>query len=407
LAKQYFSETIQVSQRQYNLQDLAEAFVSLANLFSATGNRDSSLWYAKKGLEIFQSIGSPEGLVNAYTSLSSIYKLLNNMDSAFLYQGLAMAAKDSLKNVEKMSQFQSIGFDEQLRLRELEEEKIHVQNKIRSYALLAGIAVFMLIAFLLFRNNRNRRKANTLLQKQKEEIERQKKNVEQTLTELKATQSQLIQSEKMASLGELTAGIAHEIQNPLNFVNNFSEVNTELIDEMQQALQTGNTDEALAISNDLKDNEQKIIHHGKRADAIVKGMLQHSRISTGQKEPTDINALADEYLRLSYHGMRAKDKTFNATLKTELNESIGKINIVPQDIGRVLLNLFNNAFYSVAQKKKQIGDNYEPTISVYTKNVDSKIEIHVRDNGIGISQKVVDKIFQPFLLPSQQGREQD
>jgi two-component system NtrC family sensor kinase len=175
LAKQYFLETIQESQQHNNLQDLAEAFVSLANLFSATGNRDSSLWYAKKGLEIFQSIGSPDGLINAYTSLSSIYKSRNNMDSAFIYQGLAMAAKDSLKNVEKINQFQSIGFDEQLRLRKLEEEKIQVQNKIRSYALLAGIAVFMLIAFLLFRNNRNRRKANTLLQKQKEEIERQKK----------------------------------------------------------------------------------------------------------------------------------------------------------------------------------------------------------------------------------------
>ena len=171
----------------------------------------------------------------------------------------------------------------------------------------------------------------------------------------------------MASLGELTAGIAHEIQNPLNFVNNFSEVNKELIDELKDELKKGNTDEANSIADDIKENEEKINHHGKRADAIVKGMLQHSRTSTGQKEPTDINALADEYLRLSYHGLRAKDKSFNATLKTDFDESIGKINIIPQDIGRVLLNLYNNAFYAVTEKKKQQGENYEPTISVSTK----------------------------------------
>jgi signal transduction histidine kinase len=208
----------------------------------------------------------------------------------------------------------------------------------------------------------------------------------------------------MASLGELTAGIAHEIQNPLNFVNNFSEVNKELIDELQQEVKSGNAEEAIAISNDIKENEEKIIHHGKRADAIVKGMLQHSRVSTGQKESTDINALADEYLRLSYHGMRAKDKSFNATMQTEFDESIGKVNIVPQDMGRVLLNLFNNAFYSVTEKKKQLGEEYEPTVSVCTKKSDGKIKIHVRDNGIGIPQKVVDKIFQPFFTTKPTGQ---
>jgi two-component system NtrC family sensor kinase len=237
-----------------------------------------------------------------------------------------------------------------------------------------------------------------------EEVARQTIELRTSLENLKSTQAQLIQSEKMASLGELTAGIAHEIQNPLNFVNNFSEVNKELLVEMKDEINKGNIDEVKAIANDIIDNEEKINHHGKRADAIVKGMLQHSRVSTGQKEPTDINALADEYLRLSYHGMRAKDKTFNATLQTDFDATIGKINIVPQDIGRALLNLFNNAFYSVMQRQKQVGDNYEPAVSVSTKKLSDKIEIRVKDNGVGIPQKALDKIFQPFFTTKPTGQ---
>jgi ligand-binding sensor domain-containing protein/signal transduction histidine kinase len=240
--------------------------------------------------------------------------------------------------------------------------------------------------------------------KQKEEIAIQRDNLKQTVQELKKTQTQLIQSEKMASLGELTAGIAHEIQNPLNFVNNFSEVNTELIDELEQEIEKGNVREAKEIANEIKENEQKISHHGKRADAIIKGMLQHSRASTGQKELTDINALADEYLRLSYHGMRATDKSFNSTLQTDFDTNLGKINIIPQEIGRVLLNLFNNAFYGVTEKKKQQGETYIPTVSVSTRKLGDGIEITVRDNGIGIPQKVLDKIFQPFFTTKPTGQ---
>ena len=214
----------------------------------------------------------------------------------------------------------------------------------------------------------------------------------------------MIQQEKMASLGELTACIAHEIQNPLNFVNNFSEVNAELIDEMKQELQAGNTAEAIKVADDIKENNLKIANHGKRADAIVKGMLQHSLTSTGQKELTDINALTDEYLRLSYHGLRAKDKSFNATMKTDFDQSLDKINIVPQDIGRVILNLFTNAFYSVAEKKKLLLDGYEPTVSVSTKKINGNLEIKVADNGNGIPQKVLDKIFQPFFTTKPAGQ---
>jgi two-component system NtrC family sensor kinase len=226
----------------------------------------------------------------------------------------------------------------------------------------------------------------------------------ETLADLKATQAQLIQSEKMASLGELTAGIAHEIQNPLNFVNNFSDLNTELIDEMKEALKSGDMETAMNIADDIRENDEKINHHGKRADAIVKGMLQHSRSSSGLKEPTDINALADEYLRLAYHGLRAKEKSFNATLKTDFDETIGKVNVIPQDMGRVILNLITNALYVVAEKKRQNIPGYEPTVTVSTQKINGQILIKVKDNGDGIPQKIIDKIFQPFFTTKPTGK---
>ena len=235
-------------------------------------------------------------------------------------------------------------------------------------------------------------------------LEAAKKQVENTLTDLKQAQQQLVQSEKMASLGELTAGIAHEIQNPLNFVNNFSDVSNELLEEMKTELEKGNKDDAIAIVEDVKQNLEKILHHGKRADAIVKGMLQHSRTSSGQKEMTDINVLADEYLRLAYHGLRAKDKTFNAKFETHFDNNIGKVNIIPQDIGRVILNLINNAFYTVTEKKKHAGNGYEPTVTVSTIKENGKVEIKVTDNGNGIPQKVLDKIFQPFFTTKPTGQ---
>jgi len=242
-------------------------------------------------------------------------------------------------------------------------------------------------------------------------LEAAKKQVEKTLVDLKQAQTQLVQSEKMASLGELTAGIAHEIQNPLNFVNNFSDVSNELLEEMKEELAKGNINDAMAIAEDVKQNLEKINHHGKRADGIVKGMLQHSRTSSSQKEMTDINALADEYLRLAFHGLRAKDKSFNAKFETNFDDNVGKIDIIQQDIGRVILNLINNAFYAVSEKKKHDpgarlpnGQGYEPTVTVTTRKDNGKIELKVKDNGNGIPGSIVDKIFQPFFTTKPTGQ---
>jgi signal transduction histidine kinase len=235
-------------------------------------------------------------------------------------------------------------------------------------------------------------------------LEKAKERVEVTLSELKATQNQLVQSEKMASLGELTAGIAHEIQNPLNFVNNFSEVSKELIEEMLIEMQKGDVEEVKALADDIIQNLEKIHHHGQRADGIVKGMLQHSRASSGEKEPTDLNVLVDEYLRLAYHGLRAKDKSFNATLETHFDESIGKVNVLTQDMGRVILNLITNAFYVVKEKKEQHPEGYEPTVTVSTKNTKEGVQISVKDNGNGIPEAIKEKIFQPFFTTKPTGQ---
>jgi len=268
------------------------------------------------------------------------------------------------------------------------------QDRIKTYVLIGGVIALLLIAAILFRSNKQKQKANKVL--------------ETTLANLRTTQSQLVQAEKMASLGELTAGIAHEIQNPLNFVNNFSEVNKELIEEVKSEKikdkSERNDELEMELLGDIEKNLEKISHHGKRADAIVKGMLQHSRISSGQKEPTDINALCDEYLRLAYHGLKAKDKSFNATIEAEFDNSITKINVNPQDIGRGMLNLINNAFYAVNEKAKQNISGYEPTVTVSTTKQNGKVEIRVEDNGNGIPQRMLDKIFQPFFTTKPTGQ---
>jgi two-component system NtrC family sensor kinase len=396
LGLQYYYSGLASVLRWNNKGVQSRIYLRLIKYHLAAASKDSALYYSKENLKIIQSMGQVTGKETnigvSYEYLYLSYKLNHQLDSAFKYQGLAMIAKDSLNKlrIHNLTAFQNLTFSEQIRLREVEKEKIAYQNKIRTWILVAGIGVLLLFAIISYRNNRQKHKA--------------KIKIEQAYDHLKATQQQLIQSEKMASLGELTAGIAHEIQNPLNFVNNFSEVNKELLVEMKDEIEKGNLGEVKSIANDVIDNEEKINHHGKRADAIVKGMLQHSRSGSGQKELTDINALADEYLRLAYHGLRAKDKSFNATMVTDYDETIGKINIIPQEIGRVILNLITNAFYVVNEKKQLNQEGYEPTVSVTTKKSGNTVSVMVKDNGHGIPQKVLDKIFQPFFTTKPTGQ---
>ena len=389
LASAHFKKSLPLLSADNNFKDLAYAYIGLAKLFEEENKTDSSIFYAEKGFTIAQNASFKKWVYETCLLLSRVYEK-KDAALALRYYKLAMVAKDSMFNLQRITQSLNSKFNEQFTHLQAQKEKIAYQNKVRIYVLLLFLGFLLLLTIILWRNNFHKQKA--------------KIKIEKAYADLKSTQAQLIQSEKMASLGELTAGIAHEIQNPLNFVNNFSEVNNELIDEMQSEIKSGNTDEAINISKDIKGNQDKIIFHGKRADAIVKGMLQHSRTSTNKKEPADINALADEYLRLSYHGLRAKDKSFNAIMNTNFNEHIGKINIIPQDIGRVLLNLYNNAFYAVSEKKKQQGENYEPTVSISTKKLNDKVEIRVSDNGKGIPQKIVDKIFQPFFTTKPTGQ---
>ena len=299
-AKQLFHESIREAKAQKNYIALISTYEVLTRFYFDQHENDSAYWYARKAFEHMQTIGRLTNSGSIYENLYRSYLVNNRPDSALKYAGLALVTTDSIANKEitSLAEFQKMSLGEQLRLQNLEKEKITYQSKVRTNAILSGLGISLIIAVILYRNNRKKQKTN--------------KALEQALTNLKATQALLVQSEKMASLGELTAGIAHEIQNPLNFVNNFSEVNEELLSELKDELSKGKTDDAVALANEAIENQKKIYHHGKRADGIVKGMLQHSRTSSGTKELTDINALCDEYLRLSYHGLRAKDKSFNA-----------------------------------------------------------------------------------------------
>jgi signal transduction histidine kinase len=306
---------------------------------------------------------------------------------------------DSLNTLESQNKLLELQARYEVDTKEKQVEMLKKSARLNSVlrnVFIIGFFLLIVIILLVLRQYKIKRRSE-------EQIKLKNDTLSKTLNDLKATQAQLIQSEKLASLGELTSGLAHEIQNPLNFVNNFSEVSKELLIEMKEEIVSGSKVEAEAIANDVIENLEKIHHHGKRADAIVKGMLQHSRTSSGQKELVDINALCNEYLRLAYHGLKAKDQSFKASYHFDPDRILLNVNIVPQDIGRVLLNLLNNAFYAVNEKHQTNVAGYEPTVTVATKKVEDKVEVSVKDNGNGISPKLLDKIFQPFFTTKPTG----
>jgi len=399
----YFRKSIIVLKVKTNHYLLSEDNRRLAEAYLHLKRTDSALFFAKGAYDEGKLDKDPELVMKAADMLTSIYSSAGDYKNAWLYQQEKIVNGDSLFSREKSLQIQNLTFNEDQRRQRETEIRNAEEARMRFYLLLGILSVFVLIAGILLFANQQRKKANHVLHERNEQIETQHKALEKTLSDLKTTQKQLIQSEKMASLGELTAGIAHEIQNPLNFVNNFSEVNTELIDEMDEEIDKGDMDEVKAIAKNIKANQQKISQHGKRADFIVKGMLEHSRVNTGEKQLTDMNVLCDEFLKLSYHGLRAKDKNFNAEMITHFDPDLPKIKVSQQDMGRVMLNLFNNAFYAVNQKLKTAGAHYKPEVAVSTLVDGGQVVIRVKDNGIGIPDAIKEKIMQPFFTTKPTG----
>jgi two-component system NtrC family sensor kinase len=408
VAIQYCIKGLAAVKKNNDHQTLDNAHYLMAFILQQTNKPGQAIAQAKLAMVAARAINDLYFDVVVSKLVSECYDSMGKTDSALYYLKENTDYYTELNKAKNISDVEAAAFSDEMQARETQAqaliEKEKDKDRLRLYGFVTGIGILLLVALIMWRNGAQRKKAYTLLQLQKLEIELQKSKVETALTELKQTQTQLIQSEKMASLGELTAGIAHEIQNPLNFVNNFSEVSTELIDELDEELDKGDIAEARTIASDIKQNLDKIHHHGKRADFIVKGMLQHSRTSTGEKQLTNINVLCDEFLKLAFHGMRAKDKLFNADLKTRFNPDLPRINVSQQDISRVILNLLNNAFYAVNEKQKQQPEGYEPTVTVSTQNSADKISISVRDNGNGIPQKILDKIYQPFFTTKPTGQ---
>jgi signal transduction histidine kinase len=375
--------------------DEGVAFIDaiIAQVYIKKSISDSAITYAKEGLTIAQRVGSLDFMSSNAKAMTKAYLLKKDYKNAYDYNVLAHNYSDSALNSDVKNKTASLEYNFNLEKKQNQIQLLDQQKKSQQRFLMAVSVVLFLIlitAIILLRSNRLKQKAKT--------------KIEKAYSELEAMQAQLIQSEKMASLGELTAGIAHEIQNPLNFVNNFSEVNAELMQEMEFEFKSGNVTDAFALVETIKQNIDKVQAHGKRADAIVKSMLLHSMTSSGQKESVAINALADEYLRLSYQGLRAKDGLFEANITTDYDANIGMISVIPQDIGRVLVNLYNNAFYAVREKTKQSLNGYEPNILVTTRRFNEMIEISVRDNGTGIPENIRQKIFQPFFTTKPTGQ---
>ena len=409
-ALEYYQKSLFYAHQFKTYYTIARVYQAMAQMYVAKNQLDSAIFYSKKALEEKENtVYHLTTTINAATLLSQVYEKKNNPTEALKYYKIAIATRDSSLEREKVKQFEKLSFEEQEReaitQRRIAAHDLAVKNQIKIYALLGLLIGLSFFAFFLYRNNQRKHNTNILLSSQKEEISQKSLQLEKSLSALKQTQNQLIQKEKLASLGELTAGIAHEIQNPLNFVNNFSELSVDLAKDLNDEIHKPDIDKEYVeeLLMDLTSNQEKINHHGKRASSIVKGMLEHSRASTGERELTDINALADEYLRLSYHGMRAKDKNFNADYKTDFDENLPRINVIPQDIGRVLLNLINNAFYAVKAPQPPKGESFTPSVIVSTQRADNQIIITVKDNGNGIPENIKAKIFQPFFTTKPTG----
>ena len=394
----YYRYAAVIAKNRHDKLNTAEALIDISSYYLKDNKRDSALFYARQAYQLSKEV-SLKALLNPTLLLSKCFN--GKADSTLKYTVEYYTVRDSVEHFNKAQRARALAFADEQSRREIEAKQDAYLADLKLYALAAIAAFLILLAIILWRGSRRRKIANELLQEQKEQIE-------ESLDALEATQNQLIQSEKMASLGELAAGIAHEIQKPLNFVNNFSEVSIELVDEMGLELDKGDKDEAISIATDIKQNLEKIRYHGQLADGIVKGMLQHARIGSGVMEPTNLNTLATEFMRLAYHGLRAKDKTFNAEMVTQLDPDLPLVNVVPQDISRVLLNLFNNAFYAVQQKQKTAGEDYMPTVEVSTSlftppSGSQGIYLRVKDNGVGIPDSIKEKIMQPFFTTKPTG----
>jgi signal transduction histidine kinase len=455
-ANYYINQSLQLNPE--NDIKRANALATKGFIYSFEKSYSKALDYLRQALAIFKKFNDERNIMEKTFGIGDVYFRLNQLDSALHYSQLAYrlgsVSADSLRakrlygfriatiyeklnehreathyykiafnaiaEAEKQGDIQRIldlEYQDKERKWELEKAKAEYTNSLKLYASLGGLFFVSIISFFLYRNNRQKQKANALLQRQRDEIHQQRTQLQQSLETLHNTQNQLIQKEKLASLGELTAGIAHEIQNPLNFVNNFSELSVDLANELKVEIKKSDLDRDLIedLANDLTLNQEKINHHGKRASGIVKGMLEHSRTTTGERQLTDINQLADEYLRLSYHGMKVKNKDFEADYELVADENLPLVSVVPQDIGRVLLNLINNAFYAVNQRaKSEEAIGYQPKVTVQTKYSLPKgsdhrmegwggVEIQVQDNGTGMSEATKAKIFQPFFTTKPTG----
>jgi signal transduction histidine kinase len=399
----HLNSTITLARQQGNATYTAKGLISLAKVQNKQGLFKPALANALEALLLAQKIGQVYLLRDANEVVSAVYASMGDGNSALAHYQKYKTYSDSIRNIESERAAMAFKADYNFSKKELEYQRKALQQQWLIFSAFAALTSLCIILWIINRNRKKLNQANKILKQKNVVIADEKANTERALYQLQDTQAQLIQAEKMASLGELTAGIAHEIQNPLNFVNNFSEVSVELLNELKEEIDAGNKEDVLAIANDLTQNMDKIYLHGKRADSIVKSMLEHSKAHTGHKEPVNIDKLADEFLRLAYQGWRVKDKSFSAELLTNFDENLPLVNVVPQDVGRVLLNLFNNAFYAINQKAKIAGDGYRPTVSVAVKREADQIKIIVKDNGTGISEHIKDKIMQPFFTTKPTG----